>query len=512
MKKLVKIILGSLLCFLCVLSVEAEETDMIQNAKNGIVEIYSGYLNDKDEFKTVEHASGFLIYNQDNTAYVLTTYDTLTSDEYEEEAVIKVVVGKDVTEEADIFTYSKQENYAVLELRTSIAEKQALNFGVSSELTIGDTVYALGFPKNEDGKLDFLAYDVEIKEGEIQDTAAKKDNAYYIQHSAKVTSHNTGGPLLNEAGYVVGLNNAQLNEEGEEVHYSLPIDEIKEILDNYELKYGSNEKDALWNHFVNLYEECEKLAVDETYKKKTRYALSQEMIQVAPAFEESLNNLENSQIEEYIQILENGKAQLQSKTRMTMKVIYILAAVIVILGLWLVKLLLGRRKLKRNNPEAAAQGKSKKPKKSEKTTKQTSQSMAMKDMPYRETDKKEDMDFDGTVLIQEDEMKKYFVKMMREPATIVRIRDGKEVAITSEMFYLGRKPGPDTYAITGNSAISSRHAVISWEKGIYHIIDLGSANGTFVKGERLEKNVKTELANNERFVLADETFIFRIKI
>ena len=176
-KKLKKILL--LLCALLLTgmfyggTVKAEG-DRVQDAKNGIVEVYSGYLDEKRNFEEVEHASGFLIYNQENTAYILTTYNTLYSDKYEDEAVIKVVVGKDVTEEASIFTYSKKENYALLELRTSISEKQALNLGNSSKLSIGDKVYALGFPEDEDNELDFLAYDVEIKEGQIQDTDPEK--------------------------------------------------------------------------------------------------------------------------------------------------------------------------------------------------------------------------------------------------------------------------------------------------------------------------------------------------
>lgn len=477
--------LTCVICILCVFQTKAAEVDMIQNAKNGIVEIYSGYVNDDKEYKIVEHSSGFLIYNQENTAYVLTTYDTLTSNKYEDEAVIKVVVGKDVKEEASIFTYSEKENYAVLELRSSVNEKQALKFGDSSESMVGDTIYALGFPKNEDGKLDFFAYDVEIKTGEVQDAFAKKDNSYYIQHSAKITVHNTGGPLLNEDGYVIGLNNVRMNEKGEEVYYSLPINEIKEILDNYDLDYGHMNKDQLWDQFEALVKECQELSQDESYKKKTRYTLNQVVTQIAPVLEEDSNKIEESQIEEYMQQLEEAKQGLEMKTRTTLKIIYVLAGVIAFLAILLIRLLVATRKGRTEKID------------NKKTAKKSPEDK-VKDS---ETDMKE------TVYLKEDQVKQVLSASKRKNASIVRMSNGQKVMITKNKFYLGKKEDND-FIIDENEAISRNHACISFEGGSYYLEDLGSANGTYVNGERLDKKEKVKLSGNEHLVFADEEFRF----
>ena len=53
-------------------------------------------------------------------------------------------------------------------------------------------------------------------------------------------------------------------------------------------------------------------------------------------------------------------------------------------------------------------------------------------------------------------------------------------------FYIGRINGNDM--IMPDYAISKRHAIIDVEKGVYHLRDAGSTNGTKINGSRLGKN------------------------
>lgn len=466
--------------------VQAEE-DRVSIAKEGIVEIYSGYVNDAREFKKVEHASGFLIYNRDDTAYVLTTYDTLHSKKYEDEAVIKVVVDGDVTIDASIITYSKKENYAVLELESGIAERRVLSLGNSGSLTIGDTVYTLGFPEETDKDTDFIAEDVEIRSGVIQDTKANQKGVSYLQHSAQITKGNTGGPLLNEKGYVIGVNNVLLNEDNEVIYYSLPIENIRNILNNFELRYSNEDDEILWNNFLALTTECTELVQNDTYIKKTRLALSQVLEQVIPYTKEDPTVVDFSQIEELTGALEHAKTSLQEKTRFTVKLMYVLAAIIVILAFNLLKLVLAEKK----KPEK------KKPEKKKPEKKKL------------EKKKPENDIFEKTMILSEEEMNQKLGNI-RKPASIIRVRDNQSVEVNADRFYIGKQSEENDYIVENNKAISRKHACIVWGDGNYYIEDLGSANGTWVNGEQIPVKTKVKIGNNDRIILADEAFMFRV--
>ena len=466
-------------------SVQAQE-DRVSAAKDGIVEIYSGYTNESREFKKVEHASGFLIYNRDDTAYVLTTYDTLHSNKYEDEAVIKIVVNGDVTVGASIVTYSKKENYAVLQLESGIAERSILSLGNSERLKTGDAVYVLGFPKETDKDTDFTAEDVEIRSGVIQDTKANQENVAYLQHSAQITKGSTGGPLLDEKGYVIGLNNVLLNEDGEEVYYSLPVDSIRNILNNFELRYSNEDDEYRWNDFLALVTECTQLVQDETYSKKTRLALKQVLEQALPYTEEDAVAVDFSQIDKLSEALGSAKGALQEKTRLTVKIIYVLAAIIAILTFNLLKLVLGEKK----------------------AVKKSGVKKTEKKVPKKKTEKDDDV-FERTMILSEEELNQK-LSNVRRPASIIRVRDNQNVEVNADRFYIGKQPEENDYVVENNKAISRKHACIVWCDGNYYIEDLGSANGTWVNGEQIPVKSKVKLRNNDRVILADEAFIFRV--
>lgn len=61
--------------------------------------------------------------------------------------------------------------------------------------------------------------------------------------------------------------------------------------------------------------------------------------------------------------------------------------------------------------------------------------------------------------------------------------------------------------IMGNPKLSRNHVLLRCASGMVRIIDLGSANGTWVRGERLMPNMCVNVAVGERFALANEEFV-----
>ena len=64
-----------------------------------------------------------------------------------------------------------------------------------------------------------------------------------IQTDASINSGNSGGPLLNEKGQVIGINTAKTSE-GESLGFAIPINQAKSIIESV-IKDGNYEKVTL---------------------------------------------------------------------------------------------------------------------------------------------------------------------------------------------------------------------------------------------------------------------------
>lgn len=120
---------------------------------------------------------------------------------------------------------------AVIKLNT---EKQLpmVEFGDSDKTAQGDEVFTFGFPFGIEG-------DVSFKEGTI---SRRIDT--YLETSAEIHPGNSGGPLVNRLGQVVGINTSIYGKSisgiqlGETIKLAIPINTAKSII--VDLKSGRN--------------------------------------------------------------------------------------------------------------------------------------------------------------------------------------------------------------------------------------------------------------------------------
>ena len=268
--------------------------DRLAEAKNGIVEIMSGFTDSKGEFYCVKSGSGFVIDNTEGETYLLTTnYCAVVTDQEKTDFCagkgleidltnvqnrVKVIVKDDVTSEASIVAQSAEGDYCVLRTSSVINEKNSLRLGNSDELTTGMTVYAMGFEDDAAANgAEFTAVDVSVREGTIQNVESRQEGEIYQQHSAIISSGNSGGPLLNEAGYVIGMNNSLKSREEEGLYFSFPINEIREVLDNYDIDYYSIQRATAEKEMDSLYVEGKKKYKSGKFKKSSLAELENAM-------------------------------------------------------------------------------------------------------------------------------------------------------------------------------------------------------------------------------------------
>ena len=113
--------------------------------------------------------------------------------------------------------------------------------GDSDEVRIGDIAIAIGNPLG-------LELQRTVTQGIISglDRTIKTQTATMtglIQTDASINSGNSGGPLLNEKGQVIGINTAKTSE-GESLGFAISINQAKSIIESV-IKDGSYEKVTL---------------------------------------------------------------------------------------------------------------------------------------------------------------------------------------------------------------------------------------------------------------------------
>ena len=170
--------------------------------------------------------------------YIITNAHVIYDDESQYQAgkatAVSVVMGdENKTEyEAEIVGYDLQTDLAVLKIDAH--GLTAAEFGDSNELKVGELVVAIGNPLGFElygtttcGIVSALNRQVTINEKEMT----------LIQTDAAINSGNSGGPLLNAYGQVIGINSAKMGStygsaSVEGLGFAIPISDAKDIVDS----------------------------------------------------------------------------------------------------------------------------------------------------------------------------------------------------------------------------------------------------------------------------------------
>lgn len=111
------------------------------------------------------------------------------------------------------------------------AELKAAEFASSSNIMVGDTVYALG---NPGGSTFFGSF----TNGMVSAIGRPVDSPVgyevsCIQHTSAINPGNSGGALLNSEGQVIGINSSKIaSTEYEGMGFAVPSETVKEIAEN----------------------------------------------------------------------------------------------------------------------------------------------------------------------------------------------------------------------------------------------------------------------------------------
>ena len=172
--------------------------------------------------------SGFILTED---GYIVTNYHVV-----ENAASVTVTTQSDETFEAAVIGHDSTADMALLKVEAD--GLQAVTLGSSSELIIGDMVVAIGNPLGTLNATQTVGYISGIN----RQISSENNYTTMLQTDAAINSGNSGGPLLNMKGEVIGITTAKYSGTSssgatiEGIGFAIPIDDLKKSLEELQTK------------------------------------------------------------------------------------------------------------------------------------------------------------------------------------------------------------------------------------------------------------------------------------
>ena len=330
----------------------ASDDSMLDNCKKGVVEIQSGfYIDDNKKFYLIDNSSGFIVSNENGNLYIVSTYkssqvSTKKIKKYCKDNSIKindqtrfrqftrVVVENDVTTELNMEASSKEENFCLWSSHNVLQEKKALALEDQHPVEQNDVVYALGYDDEMSFKLNYRVEDVRAAKGNVENNKFVVGKSEYIQYSIANDKNMSGGPLISENGYVVGLADYTVKCDDSSVGNALNVNRIIVLLENYGINYNSCKLDETYKELQGIYDESKKKAESSKYRDYSKASLNKALKEA----EETLKRTETTtiaKIKEQEELLKTSESELVKKNSLItiFKFIMIVPNVIVLIVL-----------------------------------------------------------------------------------------------------------------------------------------------------------------------------------
>ena len=178
-----------------------EITARIERNQNGVDS--SSFADDSDSVLKPEpemegNGSGFVIGRDGESTFIVTNHHVV------EDCAKVTVVYAGKSYEASVQAKDANSDLALLE--TNILNAQPASFSSLSRVSLGEAVTAAGYPLQG-----LLSKSLNVTGGNVSALAGLGDDAKHLQITAPLQPGNSGGPLLDGAGNVIGVAASKLN-------------------------------------------------------------------------------------------------------------------------------------------------------------------------------------------------------------------------------------------------------------------------------------------------------------
>lgn len=172
--------------------------------------------------RTASSGSGFIISAD---GYVVSNYHVVEGAE-----TLTVILSDGSEYKAELVGYDATNDVSVMKIEAE--NLPYVEMGNSSDLVVGEQVCAIGNPLGELTSTLTVGY-ISAMDRMI---STESGSLNMIQTDAAINSGNSGGPLFNDKGQVIGINTAKYSGTSgsgatiEGIGFAIPIDDVKDII------------------------------------------------------------------------------------------------------------------------------------------------------------------------------------------------------------------------------------------------------------------------------------------
>ena len=487
-----------------------DSTTDADSAKQGVVQVNTVIVDETSEKRLVLGGPGFIIGDPEGTEYVITSKhlvnpdkETLGAacayygliDEGKETTInlkiaTEVVIESDVVLNASILTSSNELDMVVLQLPQPIYTRTPLKLLTNKKYdvanlpySVDDTVYALGYPEmvSFDSETKYYSdQQVQMSMGQIKNLTSV-DGVQVVESDATTDLNNYGGPLVDENGYVIGMN---LPAHDGEYSCALDSTKIAKILDGLGVSYSQ----------VNSAPRAE---TEETESEEAETEVADTTAQAEAAA---------------------VAAEVNSKKGISETMIIVISLVAVFVIVFGVAALI---LFFVNKDRSSAPKKGKKEytgpvfdmdNTPQSSVKMTNAAAPQKSMPAAKPQPANDETTvlsaapanDGETSLLSEEL-----NVPENLGTLIRKKTSEKISISKSNFVIGKDALHSDYCIDKNTSVSRKHAMITSGRNGAYIQDCNSTNGTFINGTKLESERAVLLNDGDIIKLSNEEFEYQ---
>jgi len=504
----------------------ASANQAVKDVRKGVVQVVvyidNPDANASDKKIEVQSGTGFLIGSGDSSKIVVTNEHvvqlasdykaslenalgtTINDDNTHREVIVK----GDVAIDAKYVKGSADVDFAILELSQEIGGKVPLTLATDSDMNDIATqqAYAEGFPwvaQYQDFPK-FTTDQVNITSGSITQQTTY-NGCKMLLHNCDLANGNSGGPLVNSNGVVIGVNRLKFGSSGN--NGAIDIREITSILDLLKIDYkstGNNSsntststtagKSTIDKTDLNKAIEDAKSKASDT-SKYTQDSLDKLNTAISDAETISKNDAATQdQVDNAKSDLENAVNGLKENSIMSnMAVIGGIIAAVVVVVIIVVVLLLRRRK-KNKTDEIESEG----------------DSTALSGVSTGVSLPVGGEGSEGTSVLDDGSGNTTMMGGEGVPyGVLIRKSTNEQIPIGKPTFIIGKERRKVDYCVSDNTSVSRVHAIIQYRDGACYLKDQNATNGTYVNEARVSSGQEVKLKNGDRIRLSNVEFEFK---
>lgn len=221
--------------------------DFNRNTLNGVIFIMEDIVIEGKEYGAWT-GTGFFVGEQGkDPQYIVTNYHVIRyyvlSGGGQGQSSLTVAFDQNDVEEAYVVAYDEEKDLAILKLGAPTDKRVPLQFTSPTEELVGKTVFAVGYPGVADETFNYRLTtmygkdDATVTGGRVNRILTESGTGRkLLQMDVNIRGGNSGGPLVDEDGHVIGINTLSSNL-ADNLNYAVSVDELFPLLTNNNIPY-----------------------------------------------------------------------------------------------------------------------------------------------------------------------------------------------------------------------------------------------------------------------------------